>query len=132
MKRPFILSFLVLSFLLGGFSHISAMQCETPPFITRVVMPNILIILDHSGSMLNEDAGTPYDPSKEYEPWVGMPDLGNYENWNRYNRTRWQIAKNVVTHIIDETENVRFGLMRLDGSSSEGRRSRWNWEVLDS
>ncbi len=128
MKRPFILSFLVLSLLIGGATNISAMKCETPPFITRVVMPNILIILDHSGSMLNEDAGTPYDPSKEYEPWVGMPDLGNYENWNRYNRTRWQIAKNVVTHIIDETENVRFGLMRLDGSSSEGRRSRWNWE----
>ncbi len=127
MKRSLILSFLVLSFLLGGFSHISAMQCETPPFITRVVMPNILIVLDHSGSMLNDDAGTPYDPNKEYEPWVGMPDLGNYENWNRYNRTRWQIAKNVITHIIDETENVRFGLMRLDGSSSEGRSSRWNW-----
>jgi type IV pilus assembly protein PilY1 len=128
MKRLFILSFLVLSFLIGGYSHISAMQCETPPFITRVVMPNILIILDHSGSMLNDDAGTPYDPTKTYEPWVGMPDLGNYENWYHYNHNRWQIAKNVITHIIDDTEGVRFGLMRLDGSDSRGRSSRWDWE----
>jgi type IV pilus assembly protein PilY1 len=104
------------------------MNCETPPFISRVVMPNILIILDHSGSMLNDDAGTPYDPNKKYQPWVGMPDLGNYENWKRYNSTRWQIAKNVVTHIIHETEGVRFGLIRLDGSASTGRRSKWDWK----
>jgi len=128
MKKTLILSFLVLCILPLGVSHTSAMKCETPPFITRVVMPNILIVLDHSGSMLNDDAGTPYDPNKTYEPWVGMPDRGNYDNWYNYNRTRWQIAKNVVTHIIDETEGVRFGLMRLDGSSSEGRRSKWDWE----
>jgi hypothetical protein len=51
MKRPFIISFLVLFLLIGGVTNTSAMQCETPPFITRVVMPNILIIFDNSGSM---------------------------------------------------------------------------------
>jgi hypothetical protein len=65
------------------------------------VLPNVLILLDHSGSMINDDAGGVYDANKTYEPWVGMPDLGNYDNWYNYNRTRWQIAKNVITHLID-------------------------------
>jgi type IV pilus assembly protein PilY1 len=128
MKHSSMFIFLILSFVLAGASPVLAMNCETPPFITRVVMPNILIILDHSGSMLDDDAGSPYDPNRKYEPWVGMPDRGNYDNWYYYNRTRWQIAKNVVTHIIDETENVRFGLIRLDGSDSAGRSSKWDWK----
>ena len=128
MKRLAAIGFFVVFFLLEGISEAPGMNCETPPFITRVVMPNILIILDHSGSMLDDDAGTPYDPNRKYEPWVGMPDLGNYENWKRYNSTRWQIAKNVVTHIIHETEGIRFGLMRLDGSASTGSSSKWDWK----
>ena len=83
---------------------------------SEAVKPNVLIVLDHSGSMKNEDAGGVYDDRRVYEPWVGMPDLGNYDNWYNYNRTRWQIAKNVITHLLDETEGVRFGLIRMDGS----------------
>jgi type IV pilus assembly protein PilY1 len=90
---------------------------DTEIYALQEVPPNVLIVLDHSGSMLVDDAGGAYDDTKTYEPWVGMPDLGNYDNWYNYNRTRWQIAKNVITHLIDKTEGVRFGLIRMDGST---------------
>jgi type IV pilus assembly protein PilY1 len=90
---------------------------DTEIYALQELPPNVLIVLDHSGSMLNEDAGGVYDDTRTYVPWVGMPDLGNYDNWYNYNRTRWQIAKNVITHLLDETEGVRFGLIRMDGSS---------------
>jgi type IV pilus assembly protein PilY1 len=90
---------------------------DTEIYTLQELPPNILIVLDHSGSMEDDDAGGVYDDAMTYVPWVGMPDLGNYDNWYNYNRTRWQIAKNVITHLLDETEEVRFGLIRMDGSS---------------
>jgi type IV pilus assembly protein PilY1 len=90
---------------------------DTEIYTLQELPPNVLIVLDHSGSMENDDAGGVYDDAVTYVPWVGMPDLGNYDNWYNYNRTRWQIAKNVITHLLDETEEVRFGLIRMDGSS---------------
>jgi len=69
MKRPFILSFLVLSLLIGGATNISAMTCETPPFITRVVVPNILIIFDNSGSMASAIWIDSYDRSVDHTGW---------------------------------------------------------------
>jgi len=89
-------------------------------FVGGNVKPNVLIILDSSGSMDEDDAGSPYEPGRTYGPWVNMPDKGsNYDNWYWYNRQRWQIAKNVITHLVDETEGVRFGFMRMDGSLSD-------------
>jgi hypothetical protein len=79
--------------------------------------PNVMIILDHSGSMLEEDPEHAYDANKTYTAWAGMPDKGgNYENWRWYHKTRWQIAKHVITHLIQDTPGVRFGLMRMDGN----------------
>ncbi|MBN1932204.1 MAG: VWA domain-containing protein [Desulfobacterales bacterium] len=66
-------------------------NCPLPPFISgTAVEPNILIILDHSGSM---GSGT---------------------------GSRWDTAKTVVKDIIDQFPNVRFGLMRMDGSDGSG------------
>ncbi|MBT8407079.1 MAG: VWA domain-containing protein, partial [Deltaproteobacteria bacterium] len=63
-----------------------------PPFSsTETAKPNILIVLDNSGSM-----GTSTSSGE----------------------SRWNIARGVVKDIIDDFPNVRFGLMRLDGSSS--------------
>jgi type IV pilus assembly protein PilY1 len=65
--------------------------CPYPPFSsTETGKPNILIILDHSGSM------------------------GNYAG------SRWVTAQTVVKDIIDDFPNVRFGLMRMDGANSWG------------
>ncbi|UCD71550.1 MAG: PQQ-binding-like beta-propeller repeat protein [Syntrophobacterales bacterium] len=74
MKRLFILSFLVLSFLIGGASHILTMQCEIPPFISQVVEPNILIIFDSSGSMANAIWIDGYDRSVDHSERRLPPD----------------------------------------------------------
>ena len=69
-------------------------NCPYPPFSsTETGKPNILIILDHSGSM---NSSTPSGQS------------------------RWNIARSVVPQIIDAFPNVRFGLMRMDGSNHSG------------
>jgi hypothetical protein len=65
-------------------------NCPYPPFsASETGRPNILIILDHSASM-GSGSGS-----------------------------HWVTAKEVVKEIIDDFPNVRFGLMRMDASSSE-------------
>jgi type IV pilus assembly protein PilY1 len=65
--------------------------CPIPPFAEgNAVAPNILLILDHSGSM------------------------GNGPGSN------WETAKSVLKDIIDAFPNVRLGLMRMDGSHYNG------------
>ncbi|MEE9530920.1 MAG: PilC/PilY family type IV pilus protein, partial [Syntrophobacteria bacterium] len=86
--------FLGFSLIMAGFSLDQAGaqaldNCPYPPFSsTETGKPNILIILDHSGSM-GSGAGS-----------------------------RWVTAQGVVKDIIDDFPNVRFGLMRMDGSKS--------------
>jgi type IV pilus assembly protein PilY1 len=93
---PFLLSFLFILLMAGSDNlHAQALDnCPFPPFSsTETGKPNILIILDHSGSM-NSDT-----PSGQ---------------------SRWNIARDVVPEIIDAFPNVRFGLMRMDGSNGSG------------
>jgi type IV pilus assembly protein PilY1 len=99
-KKYLLLSLLLsLSFFLvfAGTASVKAQALDTcpyPPFSsTETGKPNILIILDHSGSM-NHDT-----PSGQ---------------------SRWNIARDVVPDIIDAFPNVRFGLMRMDGSNTDG------------
>ena len=93
---PFLLS-LFFILVIAGPESVKAQALDTcpyPPFSsTETGKPNILIILDHSGSM-NSD--TPSGVS------------------------RWNIARDVVPNIIDAFPNVRFGLMRIDGSNTSG------------
>ena len=70
-------------------------NCPVPPFTTAGVGPNVLLILDHSGSM---GAGA--------ELIDGSWEL-----------SRWETAKTVFKQIIDDNPNIRFGLMRLDGGN---------------
>ncbi|MCG6980641.1 MAG: hypothetical protein LJE88_04465 [Deltaproteobacteria bacterium] len=101
LRRKYLLlpSLLSLFFLLvvAGPQSINAQALDTCPFppfsSTETGKPNILIILDHSGSMNNDT------PSGE---------------------SRWNIARDVVPDIIDAFPNVRFGLMRIDGSNTSG------------
>lgn len=66
-------------------------SCPVPPFIQgSVVDPNILLILDHSGSMGSGPG------------------------------SQWDTAKQVFINIINDFPNVRFGLMRMDGSDYSG------------
>jgi type IV pilus assembly protein PilY1 len=102
----------LISLILVGFSLIFAGSgvdqagaqaldnCPYPPFSsTETGKPNILIILDHSGSM-GDGAGS-----------------------------RWVTAQTVVKDIIDDFPNVRFGLMRMDGSNSAVRGAADNISI---
>jgi type IV pilus assembly protein PilY1 len=98
MKSKYLIFSILLGFSLifAGFGLDQAGaqaldNCPYPPFSsTETGKPNILIILDHSGSM------------------------GNYAG------SRWVTAQTVVKDIIDDFPNVRFGLMRMDGSNTWG------------
>lgn len=59
-------------------------DCPVPPFATAGVGPNVLMILDNSGSM-GSGAGS-----------------------------KWENAKAALKNIISANRNIRFGLMRLD------------------
>ncbi|MBT8367806.1 MAG: hypothetical protein KJP23_24195, partial [Deltaproteobacteria bacterium] len=70
-------------------------DCPIPPFTTAGVGPNVLLVLDHSGSM-------------------GRGETLVDGDWEL---SRWETAKTVFKNIIDDNPNIRFGLMRLDGSN---------------
>jgi len=98
VKSKYLIFFILLGFslIMAGFGLDQAGaqaldNCPYPPFSsTETGKPNILIILDHSGSM------------------------GNYAG------SRWVTAQTVVKDIIDDFPNVRFGLMRMDGANTWG------------
>ncbi len=65
--------------------------CPAPPFATEgFADPNVLIILDHSGSMGNGPG------------------------------SQWDDAKSAVINILNTFPGIRFGLMRMDGANYDG------------
>jgi hypothetical protein len=72
----------MITFLLFGAFSASGMDCEVPPFVSLAVTPNVLIIIDNSGSMLDEDV-------------VGWAD------------TRFAAAKDVITKLLNEPKRIR-------------------------
>ncbi|MGD9050261.1 MAG: PilC/PilY family type IV pilus protein [Desulfobacterales bacterium] len=87
-------------------------DCPIPPFATAGVGPNVLLVLDHSGSM-------------------GRGATLVDSNWEL---SRWETAKTVFKNIINDNPNIRFGLMRLDGSNFietlEGEHFRQGGKLL--
>ena|GEM_PF-1506291 len=73
----------------GGAIESGLGTCPMAPFVSDV-KHNILLILDHSGSM-GSGSGS-----------------------------KWDTARTVLMNIIDEFPEVRFGLMRMDGSNYNG------------
>ncbi len=65
MKRRYLILSMILCLM---FVTVSAfgMECETPPFVTQTVEPNILIIFDNSGSMATEVWIDSYDRSVDH------------------------------------------------------------------
>ena len=103
MKLRFLCLSMITFLLLGSLSA-HGMVCETPPFVNRAVTPNVLIILDNSGSTKTED-------------------VPGYEN-------RFQAAKAVIIQLLNDpvSEGFHWGLMRMDGAASTGERSKWDWQ----
>jgi len=103
MKLRFLCLSMIIFLLFGAVSALG-MVCEVPPFVSLAVTPNVLIILDNSGSTLTED-------------------VPGYEH-------RWQAAKTVVINLLQDpvSKGFHWGLMRMDGAASTGERSEWDWQ----
>ncbi|HEX9880482.1 MAG TPA: PilC/PilY family type IV pilus protein [Candidatus Binatia bacterium] len=136
------------------------------------IEPNVLLLLDSSGSMDDEIASFPYDPDTTYpgsytstvvyqsrrsgyglyrdtiaevpssSARAGLSSVGfwngrigrsrvnlfvgnyiNYQACSSCNQTekKIDIAKQVLTNLINNTEGVRFGLMRFVNNGSQGQ-----------
>ncbi len=59
----------MITFLLLGTISSFGMDCETPPFVTQAVEPNLLIIFDNSGSMATEIWIDGYDRNVDHSEW---------------------------------------------------------------
>lgn len=77
MHRHLLISFLAWCLMIGNAAGVMTEYCQTPPFITTSAAPNVLLMVDASGSMGwkaysfdgNNDGSPdlPYDPTKVYE-----------------------------------------------------------------
>ena len=85
----------ILLALIGGIPSLGASAemdnyCSTPPFLSNVVPPNVLIVLDNSGSMNDQAYAGAYDPTQFAS--------GNYYGYfdptqnYLYNGTRWEVT----------------------------------------
>jgi type IV pilus assembly protein PilY1 len=94
MKKISLL-FLLLLLIFSLASKVYAMDTDLYVASAVDIPPNVLIILDNSGSMNNEIAGAVYDPNFEY-PHV----IVDYPNASYYKtKQRWNIWKNPYTDI---------------------------------
>jgi len=84
--RTLIILILALSWFFGSKAYASMSEyCATPPFLSRTVAPNVMIILDNSGSMFNfaydyndSAVSTGFDPDTSYYGYFN----GDY--WYKY------------------------------------------------
>ncbi len=78
----------VLVFIITLYPRISAASmtdyCAVPPFITQSVYPNILIILDNSGSMYNFAYKNDFNPSITYYGYFDSNKKYKYDNSGEY------------------------------------------------
>ncbi|MDP2681571.1 MAG: PilC/PilY family type IV pilus protein [Deltaproteobacteria bacterium] len=63
---------------------------STPPFISTSIQPNVLLVLDNSGSMNDEAYATTYDPTQfSSGQYYGLFDATKYYQYT--NNGRWEI-----------------------------------------
>ena len=111
----FVRNFFVAQvFVLGPFAS-NAFGDDTEIFFNieqDVSAPNILFVLDNSGSMRTR-VETEYDSSIDYSGRFSS----NYWNWFYFHRegdTRLNIMKDVAKNLADSLEGVNIGLMAFD------------------
>ena len=96
MKKLFFIVFILFSLNLNAATPMST-YCSTPPFMTTSIDPNVLFILDNSGSMnefayhevagercYNMTAWTGYDEGKQYYGYFNPDKCYKYDNTNHY------------------------------------------------
>lgn len=68
---------------------------STPPFISTSVQPNVLLVLDNSGSMNDAAYATTYDPTQFTSgQYYGLFDATKYY---QYTNTLWEVVTGVTT-----------------------------------
>jgi type IV pilus assembly protein PilY1 len=92
---PFLL-FLLL--ILCVSPSIAAMEeyCVSPPFLTQSISPNILIVLDNSGSMCGEAYSGSYNPS-QFDNGLYYGYFEGAKNY-KYNGSRWEVTTEAMTN----------------------------------
>lgn len=87
----FLSVFLPFTFVEGAMND----YCITPPFVAQSIPPNVLIVLDNSGSMCDQAYAGSYDPTQFTS--------GNYYGYfdptknYKYNGTRWEETTDAMT-----------------------------------
>lgn len=127
--RPYAL--LLGSFCYLGLTLQTALADDTEIYVSRKlsedqqIRPNLLFVIDNSGSMLSAVPGSKCNSGDEGYPnrcvatcirssWWGCSE---YE----YNKTRMQVVKDVTNELIDElrlSDDVNVGLMHFDVSTN--------------
>jgi type IV pilus assembly protein PilY1 len=65
--------------------------CSTPPFLSNAISPNILIVLDNSGSMHDQAYASSYDPNQyARQQYYGYFDPAKMYLYN--NNGRWEVT----------------------------------------
>ncbi|MEL7937320.1 PilC/PilY family type IV pilus protein [Pseudomonas delhiensis] len=132
MKRKYNLAVGISAFAYLFCGLQSAMADDTEIYVTRDlpadqrIRPNLLFLIDTSGSMLDGVPGTNckslnFDGSKEVpRNWCTNDSNKNSSNAQK---TRIQVVKEVVNSLVDElatSNDVNIGLARFDSSSNGG------------
>lgn len=69
---------------------------STPPFISTSIQPNVLLVLDNSGSMNDEAYASTYDPTQFTSgQYYGLFDATKYYQYT--NNGRWEAVSGVTT-----------------------------------
>jgi len=72
--------------------------CSVPPFLSNTVPPNILIVLDNSGSMNFQAYEAPYNPAQFTSgQYYGLFDATKYYQYTNTNTGRWEPVADVTT-----------------------------------
>ncbi|WP_423357034.1 pilus assembly protein PilY [Pseudomonas citronellolis] len=127
LKRNLLLGLSAFAYIASGLQ--SALADDTEIYVTRDlpadqrIRPNLLFLIDTSGSMLSGVPGTNCN-SLNYNNTNTVP-LNWCTNSNRTKgtKTRIQVVKEVVNSLVDElaaSNDVNIGLARFDSNSSGG------------
>ena len=81
----FLLTFLIVCSLFAQLNpaldtlHSLMPPCNVPPFLSESITPNVMMIIDNSGSMNYDPWSTSYDPTKDY---YGYADPDSFYQYN--------------------------------------------------
>lgn len=126
--RPYAL--LLGSFCYIGLSLQTALADDTEIYVSRKlsedqqIRPNLLFVIDNSGSMLSAVPGNKCNSGDEGYPNRCVATCIRSSRWGcseyEYNKTRMQVVKDVTNELIDElrlSDDVNIGLMHFDVST---------------